>query len=230
MKRLILFDIDETMLHSDGVGRRALEAALTEFSGKRISMDGMTLSGKTDPQICREALTAHDFTDDQVTAMLPELFVGYLPRLQREVAKSRDMTLHKGVIELLQELAVQPWARLGLLTGNIEPAARIKLEPFDINHYFGTGAYGSDSHDRMHLPAIAHKRANEHFQEDFTPDEMVIIGDAVNDVLCARGYGVKSIAVATGRTKKQDLENLDPHYVFDHLGDTAAVIAAISSI
>lgn len=228
MKRLILFDIDETMLHSAGVGRRALEAALTESCGRHINMDGMSLSGKTDPQICREALSVHGFAVEEVDALLPRTFEVYLPRLEREVAKSRDMTVHGGVVQLLQALAKTSWASLGLLTGNIEPGARIKLQPFSLNQFFPMGAYGSDSHDRMALPAIAHKRAVEHFEQDFTPTDIVIIGDAVNDVLCAKGYGARSIAVATGRTTKSELEALNPDHLLDDLHDTASVVAAIA--
>lgn len=228
MKRLILFDIDETMLHSAGVGRRALEAALTEASGRPINMDGMTLSGKTDPQICREALAVHGFDHEQVDALLPLTYKAYLPRLEREVAKSRDMTVHGGVVELLAVLSKTDWASLGLLTGNIEPGARIKLRPFSLNEYFPMGAYGSDSHDRMCLPAIAHKRAIDHFTHQFAPEDIVIIGDAVNDVLCAKGYRARCIAVATGRTTKPELEALSPEHLFDDLGDTAKIVAAIA--
>ncbi|MFN8657467.1 MAG: HAD hydrolase-like protein [Candidatus Obscuribacterales bacterium] len=229
MKRLILFDIDETMLHSAGVGRRALEAALTESCGRHINMDGLSLSGKTDPQIIREALIHNGHDHDDLDQLLLKTFEVYLPRLEREVAKSREMTVHGGVIELLEELATASWANLGLLTGNIEPGARIKLQPFSLNRFFPMGAYGSDSHDRMQLPAIAHKRAIDHFEQDFTPADIVIIGDAVNDVLCAKGYGARSIAVATGRTPKSDLEALSPDHLFDTLCETAKLVAAIGS-
>jgi phosphoglycolate phosphatase-like HAD superfamily hydrolase len=228
VKRLILFDIDETVLHSAGVGRRALEAALAEASGRHINMDGLSLSGKTDPQICREALSVHGFEVHEVDALLPRTFEVYLPRLEREVAKSREMTVHSGVLELLEALASATWASLGLLTGNIEAGARIKLQPFSLNQFFPMGAFGSDSQDRMALPAIAHKRAVEHFEHDFTPEDIVIIGDAINDVLCAKGYGARAIAVATGRTTRDELAALSPDHLLDDLADTAKVVAVIA--
>jgi phosphoglycolate phosphatase-like HAD superfamily hydrolase len=149
--------------------------------------------------------------------------------LETEIESSGRIRLHSGVVELLQELEKHPECDLGLLTGNIEEGARLKLKPFDLNSYFVFGAFGSDSANRNDLPLFAHKRANEVLGKEFTRDEIVIIGDAVNDVLCAQGYGVKCIITATGKTPKETLAELKPDYLFDSLCDTQTVLQAILS-
>lgn len=226
MPRLILFDIDETMIHSSGAGRKALTRALSEIFGHAISFDGISLSGKTDPQIIAEVLIAHGYTEDHATEVLEQVFSIYLPYLEEEVREAEEFRVHEGVFALLDALQSTD-AYVGLLTGNIEPGARIKLRPFDLNRYFEFGAFGCDSGNRMELPAVAHKRAEQKFNAKIDRNEIVIIGDAQNDVLCAKGYGARALAVCTGRTTKQTLSALEPHYLFDTLKETAQVLDAI---
>lgn len=229
MKRLVLFDIDETMVYSDGVGRRAMEAALRQVFDKDVDATGHSMSGKTDPQICYELLTAMGYSIEEIKEKLPLAFKIYLELLEREIEGSGRIRLHSGVVELLQELEKHPDCELGLLTGNIEEGARLKLKPFDLNGYFVFGAFGSDSANRNDLPLFAHKRATEVLGKEFTREEIVIIGDAVNDVLCAKGYGVRCIITATGKTPKETLAELKPDYLFDSLCDTQTVMQAIFS-
>ena len=227
MRRLVLFDIDETMVSSDGAGRRALEAAMSAVLKRPISSEGHSLSGKTDPQICREILIPYGYSDEAISEKLEAIYETYVPLLEEEVRAAREFRIHQGVVELLDRLKEMPEAYLGLLTGNIERGARIKLKPFDLNRYFSFGAFGSDSHNRMELPEVAHKRAASLFKQSFDIPEIVIIGDARNDVLCAQGYGARSVAVCTGKTPKQTLVDLKPDYLFDNLADTNTVMDAI---
>jgi phosphoglycolate phosphatase len=227
MPKLVLFDIDETMVSSHGAGRRALERALTVVFNRAISLNGLSLSGKTDPQICFEALAAYDFEKHTIVSCLEQIYASYLPALQDEVRQSKEFKLHAGVVELLEQLKVRDDAYLGLLTGNIELGAQVKLRKFGLDSYFAMGAFGSDSHDRMELPAVAHERAASLFKQNFKPEDLVIIGDARNDVLCAKGYGATSIAVATGKTTKETLQELKPDHLFDDLSQTPQVLSAI---
>jgi phosphoglycolate phosphatase len=227
MSRLVLFDIDETLIASDGAGRRALERAMAALFGRAIATDGHNFSGKTDPQICREVLFASGISSDVIDGSLEKLFQMYVPLLEEEVSCAKLFRLHQGVLQLLEALRLHPEAFLGLLTGNIEPGARTKLKPFDLNRYFPVGAYGSDNHDRMGLPAVAHRRAESTFKHLFKKTEIVIIGDARNDILCATGYGARCLAVATGKTSQQALMELQPDYLFDSLSNTDQVLAAI---
>ncbi len=226
-KHLVLFDIDETMLKSDGAGRRAITSALSQACGAEIDSSAVKLSGKTDPQICREILEANGLSPEEIPGGLTRVFEIYLPNLEKEIGRSQLFCLHEGVMELLAALAEIDSACLGLLTGNIEPGARAKLSPFGINHYFPVGAYGSDSADRMMLPAVAGLRASKHFATEFRPRDVVIVGDSVHDVRCARGFGAVSIAVATGRTSWQEIEEAGPDFLFPSLSDTEALIQAI---
>jgi len=227
VKRLVLFDIDETMLNSAGAGRRALGRALSQIFGVPEDLSQVKMSGKTDPQICREILSAAEIADEHIEKHLPQVWSIYPDFLQEEVAQSSGYTLLEGVSELLESLNDKPAISLGLLTGNIEPGARIKLERFQLNKYFRIGAYGSDSADRMQLPAVAAQRANEVFATSFEPKQIVIIGDAVNDVKCAQGFGAVSIAVNTGKTTRAELEALQPDYLFASLSETKKVLKAI---
>ena len=159
MKRLVLFDIDETMLHSDGVGRRAMEAALKQVFDHRLDAGSHNMSGKTDPQICFELLSQLGFSREEVSEKLPFAFKIYVEFLEQEIENADRFGLHAGVVELIKELEKRDDCHLGLLTGNIEAGARLKLAPFDLNSYFVFGAFGCDSADRMDLPLFAHRRA-----------------------------------------------------------------------
>ena len=229
MKRLILFDIDETMISSDGAGRRAIGKALASMFNIGPESITVSMSGKTDPQILSEILTTPgvDIPARELESRLEEMYELYLGLLEEELAAARRYIIHEGVQELLDVLTRQEGAFLGLLTGNIEPGARLKLQRFDLNRYFPTGAYGSDSADRMKLPPIARERAGKHYRCEFVPEELVIIGDSIYDVMCARGYGARSIAVNTGVTTREALEEQSPDHLFPSLSDTDAVMKAI---
>ena len=117
--------------------------------------------------------------------------------------------------------------RLGLLTGNLEPCARLKLEPIGANRYFAFGAYGSDDEDRYRLPAVALARARETSGIAFEGRDAVIVGDSVHDVLCGRALGVRAVAVATGKTAPATLADAHPDALVADFSDTAAGLGAI---
>jgi phosphoglycolate phosphatase-like HAD superfamily hydrolase len=227
MSKLVLFDIDETMIKSDGVGRRSITRALRELTGVAVDSSAIMLSGKTDPQICREILEANGLSANDLSGGLERVYEAYLPILEAEINRSDAFTLHCGVRELVNLLAEREDVSLALLTGNIEAGARLKLAPFDLNRYFPTGAFGCDSADRMDLPAIACRRSSDFFAVEFSPAETVVIGDSVNDVACAHGFGARCVAVATGKTPWSDLSLQEPEFLFESLADTKAVLQAI---
>ncbi len=217
------------MISSDGAGRRAIGRVLAERFNVPAEAANIPMSGKTDPQILTEILAVAGWNDADIEKRMGELLDIYLSILEDEIAASRYYIIHPGVVDLLNNLHTRTDTYLGLLTGNVERGARMKLSRFELNHFFPMGAYGSDSANRMDLPAIAAKRAHKHFNIEFVPAEIVIIGDAINDVLCAKGYGAKSIAVNTGRTSWEDLERHEPDYLFKNLGDTNMIVQAIFS-
>jgi len=225
----VLFDIDETMISSDGAGRRAFARVLKETHAISEDIGQISMSGKTDPQILKEIFELADkahINDDQ---SLDAFYDNYLTALAEEIKASATYIIHAGIPELLERLHDDKRAFLGLLTGNIERGARMKLDRVQLNAYFPIGAYGSDSGNRLELPAVAVTRANEHFLQAFSRQEVVIVGDSVNDVLCAKHYGAKCIAVNTGKTSLADLQAEHPEYLFANLAETDKVMEAIFS-
>jgi phosphoglycolate phosphatase len=227
MTRLVLFDIDETMISSDGAGRRALAKAFKEKHNIDESAVSVPMSGKTDPQIIMEIFTALGHDQNWAKNQVNELIECYLGYLDQELAGAGQYIMHEGVLEILDVLETHPHCHLGLLTGNVERGARKKLERFKLNRFFEIGAYGCDSANRLDLPEFAVKRAESHFETKFVPQQVVIIGDSVNDIACAHGYGARALAVNTGRTSWDDLAGHKPHTLLKNLADTQTVLKAI---
>jgi phosphoglycolate phosphatase len=227
-QRLVLFDIDETLISSDGAGRRAIHRVLNQLYGvHEDTTGGVIMSGKTDPQILREILEAHKMNPDEIPQAIDKLLDIYLDILEEEILNAGYYIVHDGVFELMEAIAQQSSIYLGLLTGNVERGARLKLEQFGLNKHFPIGAYGSDSPDRLDLPAIGRDRAQEHYKLTFEPAQLVIIGDAVNDVRCAKHFGAKCIAVNSGKTTRAELEAMNPEYLFPSLSETQVILDAI---
>ncbi len=223
---LVLFDIDGTLLSASRVPARILGEVLTEVFGTPGALEGFDYSGKTDPQIARELMQAAGVTAERINGALPEALSRYLERLAAGLAPEH-VKAKPGVKPLLDRLAANPRVTLGLLTGNLEPGARLKLRPLDLNRYFPFGAYGSDSEDRYALPSLAVARAHARTGVRFEGKSVVIVGDSVHDVLCGRSIGVKAVAVATGPTPKSRLLGCGPDALLDDFSDTEAALTAL---
>jgi len=227
-RRLVLFDIDETLISSDGAGRRAIHRVLNKLYGVHEEITrGVVMSGKTDPQILREILEAHKMDPEEIPRAIEKLLDIYLDILEEEILNAGYYIVHDGVFELMEAISQQSSIYLGLLTGNVERGARLKLEQFGLNKHFPIGAYGSDSANRLDLPAIGRDRGQEYYKVRFEAQELVIVGDAVNDVRCAKHFGAKCIAVNSGKTTRAELVAMNPEYLFPSLGDTQAILDAI---
>jgi phosphoglycolate phosphatase-like HAD superfamily hydrolase len=226
--RLVLFDIDGTLLNSHGAGRRAMESALQVVFGV-TGASSYRYDGKTDRQIVREQMRNAGHDDAWIDARMPELLDAYLEGLRRELAApDARVDALTGVVALLDALVERDPCVVGLLTGNLEPGAREKLAAARIEwDQFRVGAFGSDHEVRHELPAIAQARARERFGREYTGRAVVIIGDTPADIHCGRPVGARAIAVATGHYTVDDLRAHDPAAVFADLGDTTAVLASI---
>jgi phosphoglycolate phosphatase len=231
MKRLVLFDIDGTLLTARGAPRRAFERAMREVYGTTGPIATHRFDGKTDPQIARELLLADGVPDDRITAGLPSLWSRYLDELRREFSRPAHQTVvFPGIHPLLEDLERRTdEVLLGLLTGNIAGGAALKLESAGIRTPFRVGAFGSDCERRDGLPPVAVARAEECVGVRFERREIVIIGDTPADVTCGQALGVRALAVATGSHAAAELEDAGADVVFDDLQDTAAVVDAILS-
>ena len=224
--RLVLFDIDGTLLSAGGISARALEAALVDTFGSAGPAAGYDYSGKTDPQIVRELMRGAGFDDAVIDERLSLALERYRRRLA-EWIRPEHVRPKPGVAALLEALEREPAAHLGLLTGNLESCARLKLEPIGAVRFFAFGAYGSDDEDRYRLPPVALARAREATGIAFDGADAVIVGDSVHDVRCGRGVGVRAVAVATGKTPPAVLEEAGPDALLRDFSDTAAALRAI---
>ena len=158
--RLVLFDIDGTLVSAGGVSSRALEAALVETFGTAGPAAGYDYSGKTDPQIVRELMRGAGLGDGTIEEHRPLALERYRGRFEQSI-RPEHVRAKPGILPLLEALERTPGVSLGLLTGNLEPCARLKLEPIGANRFFAFGAYGSDDEDRYRLPPVALARARE---------------------------------------------------------------------
>lgn len=227
--RVVLFDIDGTLLWSDGAGRRALHTALTEVFGT-IGPADHRFDGKTDRQIVRELMRHAGHDDATIDTRMDALLDRYVEALRHELAHpDHPPQRFPGVEELLDALEERSDVVLGLLTGNLEEGAAAKLRAVGIDpDRFRVNAFGSDHEHRPELPPIAQRRAREVIGAEVPGDRVVVIGDTPADLTCGRGIGARAIGVATGRYTVQDLSEHGAHAVFADLTDTNAVIAAIT--
>jgi phosphoglycolate phosphatase len=232
--RLILFDIDGTILLTDGAGRRAIERALVDLAGTAGPITDHRFDGKTDPQIVRELLflAGHPAatSDAEVWAVCDH----YVSHLADELAKptqaTRVMVGVPALLDALEAVEAEGRAMVGLLTGNVERGAALKLRSGGIDpQRFRVGAYGSDAAHRPELPAIAQRRAAERLGSPIAGSDVVIIGDTPDDVRCGRPIGARTVAVATGGFDVAALAAAGATHVFPNLSDTARVLEALLS-
>lgn len=230
MKRaLVLFDIDGTILLTAGAGRRAILRALREVTAAGPEAERIRFDGKTDPQIVMELLAATRHPDAGNPALVARTCDRYVALLDEELKGAPGgTTLLPGVAALLDRLAGEDAVVPGLLTGNVARGAALKLRSAGLDPArFALGAYGSDSHRRPDLPAIAAERARPWFGEAPSGHAVVIIGDTPADVTCGLGIEARAIGVATGSYRSEDLARAGAFATFSDLTDTDAVLEAI---
>ena len=220
MPKFILFDIDGTLVSLDGAGSRSLNRAMKELLQVTDGFRDIDFAGKTDLQIIREGLNTMGLADRD--DLLHSLLDRYLIHLRAEVATGRGHVKNgvRKLLPALQNLGIY----LGLLTGNAEVGARLKLEPFGLNRYFPVGAFGSDSEDRNRLLPIAVQRLQEAGSASVSYEHCVVIGDTPKDVECAHVHGASAIAVATGTYPLKELEKTDAELVTADLSDTEKIV------
>lgn len=228
MPRLVLFDIDGTLITDSGASHEAYAIALrTVFS--YVAPRAYDFSGRTDPQITFMVLRDGGFSDEQIELGMSDLWDCYLDQLAKLSKKDR-IRVFPGIERLLEILSRRLDVTLGLLTGNLEPGARIKLSPGNLNRFFSFGAFGSDSPRREELPPIAVARARDVHGHRFEPRDVVIIGDTVYDIRCGVPHQATTIGVSTGKTSADTLRAENPDFVFETLEPTDEVLAAITGV
>jgi len=231
--RILLFDVDGTLINA--VRRREyrglVRGKLEQIFGTCGRLDQVDFAGKTDLAIYHEALECEGFTIEMVIKKVPDLEAGMAEVLASMAASGAVFELCTGVRELLNALAIDNRFITSLLTGNLAKLAEAKLRLAGIWEYFRCcGAFGDDHPERDHLPAIAAARFSQQLGEELRPDRFVIIGDTPRDISCARHFGARVLAVASGRHSVEDLQSLGPDAILPGLTDTGKVIELLESI
>jgi len=220
-KRLLLFDIDGTLIHSAGAGVEALKRALKERFGIEDDLHDIEFAGMTDSGIVVTILNKHKIaaTAENIAAFL-DSYVHFLPH---ELPRRKGMLL-PGVLELLEKLKTRKHVVLALLTGNVSRGAQLKLSHYGVWHYFEFGAFADDHHDRNELGAFAQARAKEKHGREFSANEIDVIGDTPRDIACGKALGARTIAVATGSWSREKLAQHNPDILIDDLSDVDRLI------
>lgn len=224
MHKLVLFDIDGTLVLTGRAGLRAMARMFDLRYGSSDAAGGVPVAGRTDWAIFSDILQrmGHDLDE----ALLRELRDHYLELLREEIQHRGEgvKDVMPGVRELLDRLQPREDVWLGLLTGNFAEAARIKLEHFGLWQYFRGGAFGDDASDRNRLVPLALRRARQNGLPDVPADRIIVVGDTPHDIACARAADAVPVAVATGGFSVDQLRASGADIVFEDLSDTAAFL------
>lgn len=223
--KLLLFDIDGTLLTYGRAGERALRLGFRDRFGIDDDLSSIEIAGRTDSGIVREMLAAHRLpaTPENIAAFLD----GYLHHLAQEIPRTPGRLL-PGILPLLDALQPRADIVLALLTGNLARGAEIKLRHYGVWHYFEFGAFADDHHDRNQLGPFAQARARAQRGIEFPSERIFVLGDTPHDIACARAIRAKAIAIATGKFSQADLAAHTPDFLFEDLGDLDTVLAAIA--
>jgi len=206
--------------------------ALERVFGTAGRLHELTVSGMTDWQIVIEALRDHDVTPEHIGTRLTELGEHYVSEMKRLTNGEAMYLPLPGTHETLSAIATQPRYRNALLTGNVEAAAYFKLQLVGLADFFQMpGAFGEDAADRRDLPAFAARRINEHLGAELQPEQFIVIGDTPNDIACAKHFGARSVAVATGRTHSaEELRAHEPNALLPDLVDAELVLTMLNTL
>jgi phosphoglycolate phosphatase len=233
--RILLWDIDGTLIRSirTGAFKDYTIPVLEDVFGTAGRLREMKVSGMTDLQIVGEALRHEGFTHEHVRERIDRLRERYMEEMQKATGNGKQLfELLPGVREVLKAVADHPNYYSALLTGNIQPAAYLKLELASLSEFFELpGAFGDDSHDRRDLPALAAERINRHLDLDLQPRQFIVIGDTPNDIDCARHFGARAVAVATGRLyRAEDLLDFNPDALLPDLSNVKEVMEILATL
>jgi phosphoglycolate phosphatase-like HAD superfamily hydrolase len=233
--RILLWDIDGTLIRSSRAGafRDYTAPAIEGVFGTAGRLSELSVSGMTDLQIVAEALRDEGFTPAHVRERIDELRALFMREMERVTGESEALFyLLPGVREALTAARAHTRYRSALLTGNLEAAAHLKMRLVGLSRFFQLpGAFGDDSHDRRDLPALAHDRISRHLGFELQPSQLIVIGDTPNDIACARHFGARAVAVATGRFyQAADLLAHEPDALLPDLSDTALVMRTFDGL
>ena len=216
MPVVVLFDVDETLVHTGGSGARSWKVAFDTLYGIPADIGEHSSAGETDPQVARatfNAVLGRDPSDDE----LSRLYAQYLLHLATDIGVSEGYRVLPGTEKILLRLG-EAGVMLGLVSGAMEGAARTKLVPANLNRFFVFGAYGSDSPDRTELTGLAIEKAAR-LHDDLTPSQVYVVGDTPHDMKATNASGAVSVGVASGHYSVAELEAAGGAHVLGSLED-----------
>jgi len=234
--RILLWDIDGTLMRSTVQGgyKKYFAATMQKVFGHAGQLDEIIPSGMTDTQIMYEALRNEGFAPEQIFAKKDELLRVFQVEMRKALSEnSEPYEILPGVKDILNETANNPLFINALLTGNLSVAAEIKLRSVGLWQYFESApnAFGEISHIRSELAIEAGKLFNARYSFAFDPQQFIVIGDTPNDIVCAREFGSKVVAVSTGRNQsRQSLLAGKPDFLLNDLSDTQEVLHIFETI
>ncbi|MBI3291420.1 MAG: HAD family hydrolase [Elusimicrobia bacterium] len=226
--KLLLFDVDGTLVSTGGAGVRALNRTFEQLYEIPEAMSAIDPAGKTDPAIVREIFherLERDCSEDELQTVCQ----AYLRVLPEEVSQSTQYRVMPGVTEFLRVARSRQHVMIGLGTGNLEVGARIKLERADLNDFFPFGGFGSDSEDRSEVLRIAAWRAQDRGGCGLNREAVFVIGDTERDIEAGRKAGMTTVAVATGHADVKRLRRAEPDFVLSDFRDAAPLLEAIEA-
>jgi phosphoglycolate phosphatase len=224
-KRLLLFDIDGTLVNTGGAGVRALKVVIEKRYRVQDDLHDVEIAGRTDSGIAASILRKYqvDATPANIDGFLDE-YVALLPKM---LTRTDGMIL-PGISEILTRMGGKPERVLGLLTGNVKRGAQLKLQHYGLWDFFEFGAFADDHHDRNQLGEFARTRAQERHGHAFDAAQIDVLGDTPHDIACGKAFGARTVAVATGGSTRQKLSAFEPDFLFDDLSNVDEVIRTLS--
>ena len=222
MLKLLLFDIDGTLILAGGAGIRAMNLAFTELYKVESGLADVEVAGRIDMAILRAALTKHDISCEAFPEMVEKFRDAYCRHLRRTLVEAKDGRVLPGVRQLLSALRSKPGVRLSLATGNFRCGAELKLSYYGLWQYFEDGIFGEACEDRAELIGIA--------KRELLPVEggdVYVFGDTVHDIDAARANSAIAVAVASGFTDLEILRTASPDFLFPDFSDCAVVLSIL---
>lgn len=221
--KLLLFDIDGTLIRTAGIGRDSMEEAFAQVFGPENGLKDIEMMGRTDPSILKEVLQNHNLVWSPTKEL--EFKETYFKILEKNIDSPKPgKRLCPGILELLTALNERTDIALGLLTGNWRYGSYLKLKHFNIDNFFSIGAFSDDSEDRNQLVPFAVERFKKEYDQSLTSKDIFVIGDTPKDIACARPHGAHSVAVATGFHNLESLEAANPDFLFENFEETDKII------
>jgi phosphoglycolate phosphatase len=225
---LILFDIDGTLLKAGGIVREAMGDALEEVFDTRGGIADVSFIGATDLGVVHSLMNHEGFSREEINLRFPKLIDTYGPILREKLATWENFRLCPGVPGILDELKARG-TLLGLVTGNCQVGAAVKLDRGRLTGYFSFGAFGDETTDRARMCEFAHKRGEKEAGEKIPKERVILVGDSPNDITAAKAYGIRMLAVSSGWIGAEELSHYKPDWLYPDMSATEEILGLLLS-